>query len=390
MKKIALVAIILVLFSIKHAWADKNFDNVVHIEDEEMKILIGLNKTYKPGDSIRVDFFITNKKREVVNEVDIKLDVYYLGKKVFTYSHPSWREFRQNKEVHIYYETNLPAITLPGTYIFKFYFSPEGQKPKSGEAVIEVVPTEGWYTTVGLISLAVFVILLLITVHREKIKRYYFSLSIGQRFVLLAIIFLICAAIVLAGGAESIANKLAIITYFCLVVGVVNLLLEEKDVAKKIEDRAREGVGFLTISILMYLSEELPTIATLPFTVTGVALILRKYILMQLELMKNYYSGLFVFQRLALIASFFLSLSALTLVIGYGGIANKLLIIVYTVLIISIANLIYERRSNINEKDRETASIVFIGVLSYCVGGELSLWIPTIFAIIGVKLLLRK
>lgn len=388
MKKLALLAIILILASTKLVWADEKFDNVVHVEDEEMKILIGLNKTYKPGEAIRVDFFITNKQSRVVSEIDIRLDVYYLGKKVFTYSHPSWREYTKGREVHIYYETNLPAITLPGTYTLKFYFSPEGQKPKSGETVIEVVPTESWYATVALIFLAFFTLALIITVHRERIGEFYFNLSIGQRFVLLAIIFLIGAALLLAGGAESFANNLAVITYFCLVVGVANLLFEETEVVGKVEDRTREGLCFLVVGTLILLSENLPRTAAVPFTIIGIVFILNRYIILELKLLRNYYLSLSILQRCALISSPFIVSSTLILAIGYTGIADKLIALTYATLTIGIINLVYEKRLKISEKDREVISIISIGALSYFIGG-LSLWIPTIFAVIGVALILR-
>ncbi|WP_367884754.1 hypothetical protein [Thermococcus sp. JCM 11816] len=83
------------------------------IDDDDIKVEVFLNKTYHPpGDTIRADFYITNKKG-VIYEIDIRLDVYYLGIKVFSYEHPSWREYREGKTVHIFQESKLPVITPP-------------------------------------------------------------------------------------------------------------------------------------------------------------------------------------------------------------------------------------------------------------------------------------
>lgn len=109
------------------------------IDDEDIKVEIFLNKTYRPGDTMRADFYITNKKG-VVNEIDIKLEVYYLGIKVFSYEHPSWREYSEGKTIHIFQESKLPIITPPGKYTLKFHITPVGRETKEVETTITVKP----------------------------------------------------------------------------------------------------------------------------------------------------------------------------------------------------------------------------------------------------------
>jgi len=252
------------------------FDNPIYIEDEEMKIIICLNKTYKPGDSIRAEFFITNKNERIVDTINIGLDVYYLGKRVFSYSHPSWREYKQNETIHIYKESKLPLLTPPGTYKLKFYIKPVGQKLKIGETTISVIPTPMWYAIVTTLIISMVVSLLLLKKYWIFINRYYLSLSVGQRFVFIATIFLIISALILASGLENIANKSAILAYYCLVVGVGNLIFEEVS-TRKIDNPIREGIGMYAVSVLAYFSKnELTLWVPISFAIVGSIILLNQ------------------------------------------------------------------------------------------------------------------
>ncbi len=390
--RILFIIILLILLALtKPVLAEDEHEGIIHIEDDEMRILVKLNKAcYSPGEKIRADFYITNKKDTVVREINIKLVAYYLGKKVFTYSHPSWREYKKNQEVHIYYESRIPSLALPGKYDLKFYFEPEGQSIKSGEITIEIIATQEWYVFASLVLLFLFVLLSAIIAYRKKIKEYYLGLSVGQRFVFLAILFLILAAFILAGGAENFANHMAIITYFCLVVGVLNLLIEETKLVKEIDSKTREGICFLAVGSLLYLSGDILVLVSLPFIVLGTVIVTRKFTLAQIEQARGYYTKLAVFQKLSVISLIFVLISLILLLIGYESLAKDFVAITYIALITSIANLIYEKKSNFKEKDREIISIVLIGALSYILIGEFSLWISIIFAAIGVFLILKR
>ncbi|MEM3381219.1 MAG: hypothetical protein QXQ11_03565 [Candidatus Bathyarchaeia archaeon] len=59
----------------------------------------------------------------------------------------------------------------------------------------------------------------------------------GQRFIFSGICTLISAALTLTVGFEGLAETLVIITYFCLVLGVVNLIWEYRKEVKPLKFR---------------------------------------------------------------------------------------------------------------------------------------------------------
>jgi len=99
------------------------------------------------------------------------------------------------------------------------------------------------------------------TVDIEKVFKPVISLSLGQKFVLVAIILLISAAIVLASGNETDANRIAILTYYSLVLGVLNLLFEyivnpEENQSDPHPD-LRAAISLAVLGILMYFTSEI-------------------------------------------------------------------------------------------------------------------------------------
>ena len=228
------------------------------IDDEDIKIEIFLNKTYHPGDTIRADFYITNKQG-VINEIDIKLEVYYFGIKVFSYEHPSWREYSEGKTVHIFQESKLPIITPPGKYTLKFYITPVGREIKEVSTPIIVKPNVKWFLFVITVIALFFGIVFLIKKYWKWIAKTYRGFSIGQKFVFFAIIGLIIAAVILAFGAEKYANDVAIAVYYLLVIGVLNEWIEYLE-PKWDRKGAREATSIYLLALLMYLSRDTFTI----------------------------------------------------------------------------------------------------------------------------------
>ncbi|MBO8161814.1 MAG: hypothetical protein H0Z24_09300 [Thermosipho sp. (in: Bacteria)] len=228
------------------------------INDEDLKVEILLNKTYHPGDTIRVDFYITNKKG-VINEIDIKLEVYYFGIKVFSYENPSWREYSEGKTVHIFHESKLPMITPPGKYTLKFHITPVGRETKEVSTSINVKPNAKWFlfviTVIALFSGIVF----LVKKYWKWITKTYREFSIGQKFVFFAIIGLIIAAVILAFGAENYANDVAIVVYYLLVIGVLNEWIEYLE-PRWDRKGAREATSIYLLALLMYLSRDTLTV----------------------------------------------------------------------------------------------------------------------------------
>ncbi|WP_240912102.1 hypothetical protein [Thermococcus sp. M39] len=243
------------------------------IDDEDIKIEIFLNKTYHPGDTIKADFYITNKKG-VINEIDIKLEVYYFGIKVFSYEHPSWREYSEGKTIHIFQESKLPIITPPGKYTLKFYITPVGRETKEISTSITVKPNAKWFLFVITVIALFSGIVLLVKEYWKWIAKTYKEFSIGQKFVFFAIIGLIIAAVILALGAENYANDVAIAVYYLLVIGVLNEWIEYLE-PKWDRNDVREVASIYLLALLMYLSKDTftvyPAIAIFVLgTITGI------------------------------------------------------------------------------------------------------------------------
>ncbi|AIJ06303.1 hypothetical protein JH146_1461 [Methanocaldococcus bathoardescens] len=86
----------------------------------------------------------------------------------------------------------------------------------------------------GIILILLYIPRLKITVY-NLYKKLYFSIksfSLGQKFVLIAIILIIYSAIFLIKNNENYANAVAILSYYFLIFGVLNefvdYVLEEK------------------------------------------------------------------------------------------------------------------------------------------------------------------
>ncbi|MBC7095417.1 hypothetical protein [Thermococcus sp.] len=228
------------------------------IDDENIRVEIFLKSTYSPGDTIRADFYITNKKG-FIDEVDIKLDVYYFGIKVFSYEHPSWREYSEGKTIHIFHEAKLPMITPPGKYVLRFYITPVGRETKEVSATITVKPSAVWFLFVIALITIFYGVAFLIKRYWKRIVRIYREFSVGQRFVFFAIIGLITAAVILALGAESYANNVAIVVYCLLVIGVLNEWIEYLEPRWDRKD-IWETTSIFLLALLMWLSKDTLTV----------------------------------------------------------------------------------------------------------------------------------
>ncbi|MCW3133600.1 MAG: oligosaccharyl transferase, archaeosortase A system-associated, partial [Methanophagales archaeon] len=96
----------------------------------------------------------------------------------------------------------------------------------------------------------------------EQITKVLEALSLGQKFVLFALVCLVITAIELASGKEDIANSIAIIVYFLLIVGVLNCFAEylTKDKEKEKEkekEKIRAIASLYFLAVLFYLSRDI-------------------------------------------------------------------------------------------------------------------------------------
>jgi hypothetical protein len=80
------------------------------------------------------------------------------------------------------------------------------------------------------------------------------ALSLGQKFVLFAIISLVITATVLALGKEEVANNIAIIAYYLLIVGVLNCFIEY---FTKDKGKIRAIASLYLLAVLLYLSKDI-------------------------------------------------------------------------------------------------------------------------------------
>ncbi|WP_297512620.1 hypothetical protein [Thermococcus sp.] len=225
--------------------------------NSDIIVTVILNGTYKSGGTLRADFYITSREK-TFTRVDISLKVYYHGIKVFSYSHPSWREYRPGKTVHIYKESRLPILTPPGRYELIFTITPEGGTPLTLTAEIQVKPTIEWFVLVLFFVGAIVGLIYVLIRHKWVLKnafRWYSKLSIGQRFVLYAVIGLSTSALILAAGAENLANDVAIFVYYLLLMGVLNLWVEYFE-PKRDNPELRFGFSLILIGCLSYLSRD--------------------------------------------------------------------------------------------------------------------------------------
>jgi len=92
----------------------------------------------------------------------------------------------------------------------------------------------------------------------EQITKAFETLSLGQKFVLFALVCLVITAIELASGKEDTANSIAIIAYFLLIVGVLNCFAEylTKDKEKE-KEKIRAIASLYFLAVLLYLSRDI-------------------------------------------------------------------------------------------------------------------------------------
>ncbi|MGQ9544031.1 MAG: hypothetical protein ACUVTM_08160 [Candidatus Bathyarchaeia archaeon] len=115
-----------------------------------------------------------------------------------------------------------------------------------------------------------------------KIRGTIGAFSIGQKFVFSGIWILMATALTFSAGLEQVAEQLAILAYFTLVIGVGNLMWENLKVKHLSELKSpalRSILSLLTFNGLIYLSA-LPT--ELTATSTFASLILIAYVIARL------------------------------------------------------------------------------------------------------------
>jgi hypothetical protein len=99
------------------------------------------------------------------------------------------------------------------------------------------------------------------TITYDLFKKIYPSIksfSLGQKFVLIAIILLICSAVSLIKNNEKFANAIAILSYYFLTFGVFNEFLDYI-LEKKINDKiniAKTSVFLILLGIAVHYTSD--------------------------------------------------------------------------------------------------------------------------------------
>lgn len=182
-KVTSIFIIVLILCCITpHIKADNNLDSTFKNNEKKEKIVVNnsdfnvtiyIDKINEAGKKINLDFFITNLKQQEVNEVNIKLDIYSYGVKIFSKTKPSWKQFKFNETVHISQNANLPLFTPPGCYKLKFSITPENMETEKINTQIQVNQTFFGYLIFGLIIMTFLVLALYL---RKSILRFIGSI----------------------------------------------------------------------------------------------------------------------------------------------------------------------------------------------------------------------
>ncbi|WP_202318658.1 hypothetical protein [Archaeoglobus neptunius] len=110
-------------------------------------------------------------------------------------------------------------------------------------------------------------------------RRHIHGLSVGQKLVYISIVLLILSAVVLSFYGEDFANSLAIIAYYFLTLGVINLLIEYRS------ERAgwlRGSISLLVVAYLIHISPEvLKFLPHTDYVLAITAIIIEAYLLIK-------------------------------------------------------------------------------------------------------------
>jgi len=198
--------------------------------DDDLNITFYPENNYPhPGETSNFYFEIMNKGDETIKKIDIKVAISYFGIIVYEQTAESIRDYAKGERVNISTQGSIPIITPPGEYIIQLHVQPENLNDKYLEHGIYVQPSAPQL----LLLLFGMIVSAWLAVYLKKVKSFtlfiknnFKQFTAGQRFIFLAIVTLIITAFTLALGLESLANEFAIISYFLIVIGIMNATLE--------------------------------------------------------------------------------------------------------------------------------------------------------------------
>ena len=233
------------------------------VSDKHLDVIFYPQSNYLyPGETSTFHFEITNKGYGTANKTDIKLKVSYYGNIVYERSEASIREYRKGKRVVITTEQKLPLVTPPGEYLMEFGFkldnADERYAPTRLRYKVYVQPSfyQLLFAFLGVLIFGYSFFYFkkveiatnsLISLLRKEYKHF----TVGQRFLFIGICAIMITALLLMLGMESLANQVAIVAYYLLVMGIANNLLEYL----KIEEEVRYVLSLCVLSALVFLPD---------------------------------------------------------------------------------------------------------------------------------------
>jgi len=286
----------------------------VHGEDMAV-VFSSLKPSYTPGEEATFNIYVSNLGEYPIYQVNFTLTVKaqsLFGATVYSMEGSSTRIFVPGifERMRTYpadaVEVILPEYIPPGFYILELSAKPSGLKPPPrASIVIYVEPSTSIINTLltvlifsGAIhipldlgahvdpdnlpknyilrNLALFAYLINVrSLHADVgIRRTFNNFSVGQKFVFLAICSLIMTIFPVVLRFETFANDLAILIYFSLVIGVVNLFWENfktKTTNLKLHPSSRLLLSLIALGLSTYLSNKI--LGTLIFALTLFVLI---------------------------------------------------------------------------------------------------------------------
>ena len=278
-------------------------------------IFSSLEPSYMPGETATFHIDVANQREFSIYQVNFSLTVKsisFLEAPVHSMEGSSTKVFLPEKfeRMRTYpaeaVEVRLPEFIPPGYYVLELQAEPSGlEAPPKAFIIIYVKASTSIFATLlsasffsvgvyGLLDfgahvdlsnlpknfflrrLALFSYSLNVKALNAEVafERTFNNFSIGQKFIFLAICSLIMTLLPLMLRFETFANDLAILTYFSLVIGVVNLSWENfktKTVDLKLHPSSRLVLSLIALGLLAYLSNRI--LGTLIFALTSYVLI---------------------------------------------------------------------------------------------------------------------
>ena len=208
---------------------------------------------------------ILREYRDVPLRVLVMLSVVYILIKIYKLSNPY---------AFPYIEKRFGYILIVLGVITALLYIPYNKLLKAVESAIRKIAN----VEVGIATKAEKVLNIF-----ENISASVISLSLGQKFVLVAIVFLISAAFVLSGD-ETEASRMAILAYYFLLLGVSNLIVEY--IMNPNEENSdprpilRAFLSLIALSILIYYTREItreyPHLYLIPLVLSFLIIIINK------------------------------------------------------------------------------------------------------------------